>query len=168
MNKNMDKYNTAHICTYIDSVKELLKKQKPEDDVYNEDYVSNEEDDDECEGDYQEQKEHINKLYQEDFLAVFGLKEYDDDRIAYVLNGVENTMNSYPGLKRGLMRIAHVMNTDTNFGVAYMFSYTLLFYTHKCLCEYVNNGEIKEATMEEWYDNIEKFFEESKNDGEYL
>jgi len=163
----MDKYNTTHICTYIDSVKELLKKQKPEDEVYNEDYVRDDKDE-ECESDYQEQKELINKLYQDDFLAVFGLKEYYDDRIAYVLNGVEDTINSCPGLKKGLMRISHVMNTDTNFGVAYLFSYNLLFYTHKCLCEYIKSGEVKEDTINEWYDNIEKFFEESKSDGDYL
>jgi hypothetical protein len=164
----MDKYNTAHICTYIESVKELLKKQKPEDNVYNEDYVRDDKDDDDCEGRYEEQKELINKFYQDDFLAVFGLKEYDDERISYVLDGVENTMNSYPRLERGLMRVALVMNTDTNFGVAYLFSYSLLFYTHKCLCEYVNSGEVKEDTINEWYDKIEKFFEESKNDGDYL
>jgi hypothetical protein len=153
----MDKYNTMHICTYIDSAMEVSKKQKHEDEVYNEDYVRNDEDEDEYED--EEQRELINKLYQDDFLAVFGLKEYDDGRIAYVLNGVEDTINSCAELKRGLLRIANVMNIDTKFGIVYLFSYNLLFYTHRCLCEYVNSCEIKKETITEWYENIEKFFE---------
>jgi hypothetical protein len=112
--------------------------------------------------DYSEKDEYMTQFYQDDFLSVFGMERYDDERVNYVLNGVEETVKSCPELKKGLEKIASTMNIDMNFAVVYLFSYCLLKYTHKCLCEYVHGGEIKPEIVNEWYMNIDKFLNESR------
>jgi hypothetical protein len=145
---NTIQYNTKYVCTYIDS--ELFEDDmnKGTGDVYNEDY--NEDDAD--------KEDKQNELYQKDFLSVFNIKEYDGEQIGWTLNDLEVLIGNSTELKKGLVDVSIILESDKSNAIVYLFSYRLLYFTHHCLCEYINDGKIKEDTLSDWYLNIEKIF----------
>lgn len=145
----MEKYNKNYVCKYVTLTTELSKNE-----VYNEDYEDE---------DYNLVDEtYINELYQKDFLSIFGLGEYKDKEISTVLNSVLDIVVNHPVLKKGLLNIATRMNSDPTYVIVYLFSYDLLFYTHKCLCEYLKSESnmISEETLNEWQSKVERFIKD--------
>jgi len=121
-------YNTKYICRYNT------------DDIFIEANVSNE-----------EEKEHIRDvLYKDDLLHVFYMDQLKDEpnRFDLVISELYKRLNTCEELKE-CMKIgaAKLISENTEIGLCILYSYDFMHLTHKCVCEYLENGKIPEYDL---------------------
>lgn len=97
------------------------------------------------------------EVYRQEFLAIFGLSSYDDEKMAYELEELYNKLNT-SSFFRDIMKksAAELMIDDARFGIAIMYSYEYMHLAHKCVCEFLNNNLVPDDLMNEYNNKFEK------------
>lgn len=130
-------YNTKVICSYPYYDPEL-RKLLPESEC-NQTHLD-------ILGEDEYPEESADWLYRAELLQIFGLEQFDEDRI------VKEVAALFPQVKNYFadltMKLANQMlSNDEEFGFVMMFSYNTLFAIHKCMCEFMETNTISENTL---------------------
>jgi predicted transcriptional regulator len=117
-------YNTKYECRY-DKDTVFLKEDKVSDN----------------------EKEYIlNILYQEDYLAIFSIKQYDAKAATNLSNSIGELYEKIKDsdvLKDIMKKAAStVMSIDLQIGLCILYSYDYMYITHKCVSEYLDTNFI--------------------------
>ena len=103
-------------------------------------------------------------LYKNELLSAFNLEEFDEKLVNskiqelyithFVFNDDDekskktNKTNSKTKLKKIMKKVSEKMFLeDDEFGFIMLFSYSYFHLTHLCLCEFFNNGEIRQELI---------------------
>jgi hypothetical protein len=101
------------------------------------------------------EKEYIRGiLYREDLLNTFYINDEDEfDKFDSLLCELYKKVNSCESLCECMrMAAAGIISENEEFGLCMLFSYDLMYLTHKCICSYLENGYISENDL----DNLKK------------
>jgi len=95
-----------------------------------------------------DEKEFIrNILYREDLLNIFSINENDEFNFS-VISELYNLVYKSPELME-CMKIAasKIFSEDEGSGLCILYSYDYMYLTHKCVCDYLENGEIMQNNL---------------------
>lgn len=82
-------------------------------------------------------------MYHLQFLQIFGLDAYDDDAIDAALRDVQDQMVQVPGFLALLQHLAgQMLMDDIGIGMAMLYSYSYMPYTHACVREQLTSGSV--------------------------
>jgi hypothetical protein len=114
-------YNTKYICTYN-----------------NNDVISENDDIDE------NQKQFIKDVvYRQDLLNIFDMVDFNDDIINDSINNLYIQLESNEKFNDlMLLSASKILSTDLKIGLMMLFSFDLMFLSHKCISEFIDTGEI--------------------------
>lgn len=114
-------YNTKYICTYN-----------------NNDVISENDDIDE------NQKQFIKDVvYRQDLLNIFDMVDFNDDIINDSINNLYIQLESNEKFNDlMLLSASKILSTDLKIGLMMLFSFDLMFLSHKCIGEFIDTGEI--------------------------
>jgi hypothetical protein len=94
-------------------------------------------------------------IYQADLLRAFGFTVEDlESEIELKLNAelvreLYSQINLHPSFAECIEKAKNKhLCEDLEFGFIALFSYDYFFLTHKCICEYLTNGNIAEKSIE--------------------
>lgn len=97
-----------------------------------------------------DEKEYIRGiLYREDLLNIFYINDDDEfDNFDHLISELYKKVNSCESL-RECMRIAAagIISENEEFGLCILFSYDLMYLSHKCICSYLESGNISENDL---------------------
>ena len=135
-NSKIKMYNSHFICTYHfydESLRELL----PENEV-TENILEN------VENNY----DFADILYKAELLQVFGLNDIDEMDDLKIVEEMEALYKKISGdetfAKCALLSANKVFTEDPVTGFMMMFNYHTFFVTHRCLCEFIEKGELSQ------------------------
>ena len=158
-------YNTKFKVKYNDIEKELLSQ---EDLVKQYKYTS------------QDIMDICNKLYRDEFLSVFGLEYFENDKINSMITIVYDKMMTNMEFKKIIDDILQFCCKDSFLNinmslkedneekdeeqkeikkqiiVTSLFSQHLFYITHKCICQQINKGSIDNDLIQELHENTIK------------
>ena len=87
-------------------------------------------------------------LYRAELLQIFGISEYDDNVIGTIMHDLFLQLESNEELQICMKNAAAVfLSEDIETGFIALFSYTNFFVTHRCICEFLENGTISSESM---------------------
>ena len=133
-------YNTKMICSYYYYDSELKKKIPMDLFSFNLDL------------DVEQDNAHIcDLIYQTDYLQIFGLVEFDYDKINTEMKKIYElpSVKSNTILQKCMKNAASmVLSEDLELGFMALFSYDYLFATHLCICDVLEKGVIQEKHLE--------------------
>jgi len=114
-------YNTKYICTYN-----------------NNDVISENDDIDE------NQKQFIKDVvYRQDLLNIFDMVDFNDDIINDSINNLYIQLESNEKFNDlMLLSASKILSCDLKIGLMMLFSFDLMFLSHKCIGEFIDTGEI--------------------------
>lgn len=82
-------------------------------------------------------------LYKAELLQVFGLNEMDDGKVSKEIELLYEKMKTNKTFNKCILVSANkMMSEDPIFGFMMMFNYHTFFITHRCLCEFLEKGEL--------------------------
>lgn len=91
-------------------------------------------------------------LYRNDFLNVFNLDEYDEEKLTSILDSLYEIIVNCDILKEYICKFAKEYDTskfdEGKFGIIFLFSFEHLYLFHPCICDYLNNSYISEINVE--------------------
>jgi len=97
-----------------------------------------------------DEKEYIRGiLYREDLLNIFYINDDNEfDNFDHLISQLYKKINSCESLKE-CMRIAAagIISENEEFGLCILFSYDLMYLSHKCICSYLESGNISENDL---------------------
>ena len=83
-------------------------------------------------------------------LNIFGIKEYNETNVNEVLNKLYLRIKECDELTECInMLSSYVQSNDELIGLVMLFSYDLMYITHKCICEYLVSGKIMTQSISE-------------------
>jgi hypothetical protein len=89
-------------------------------------------------------------LYNEDFLNIFDIDRYDDEIINERISFLYKKLEIQPDLKECMLKLAaNFLSEDIEIGLMLLFSYDYMYMSHKCICEFINSGQISEKNISE-------------------
>jgi hypothetical protein len=89
-------------------------------------------------------------LYNEDFLNIFDIDRYDDEIINERISFLYKKIEIQPDLKECMLKLAaNFLSEDIEIGLMLLFSYDYMYMSHKCICEFINSGQISEKNISE-------------------
>lgn len=89
-------------------------------------------------------------LYNEDFLNIFDIDRYDDEIINERISALYKKIEIQPDLKECMLKLAaNFLSEDIEIGLMLLFSYDYMYMSHKCICEFINSGQISEKNISE-------------------
>lgn len=87
-------------------------------------------------------------IYRQELLNIFGIEEYNDAEINKAIYELYENIRDCVQLKECMIKLSNnFMSTDEKVGLIVLFSYDYLYLTHDCICEHLETGIIKEATI---------------------
>jgi hypothetical protein len=100
-----------------------------------------------------ENKEMIrDDLYRNDFLNVFNLDEYDEEKLTFILDSLYESIVNCDTLKDYICKFSKGYDTSNfdqgKFGIIFLFSFEHLYLFHPCICDYLNYGYITEINLD--------------------
>ena len=126
-------YNSKFICTYNYYDSSLMKS-------INEPKVNVED----CEG----LEDMADYLYKDEYLKIFNIPEFDDHKINDVTTYVYSKMSHHEEFKQCMITAASkFVSEDEELGFMVLFSYNYFFITHRCICDFLETGEISEPNI---------------------
>lgn len=82
-------------------------------------------------------------LYKAELLQVFGLNELDDGKVLKEMELLYEKVKTNETFNKCILLSANkMMSEDPIFGFMMMFNYHTFFITHRCLCEFLEKGEL--------------------------
>jgi len=82
-------------------------------------------------------------LYQDELLHVFNVTKYDETIINGIINELYHKLNFHTDLKQCMTILANnILSEDLEFGFMVLFSYNYFFLTHRCICDFLETGDI--------------------------
>ena len=97
------------------------------------------------------------EVYRNEFLYIFGLTDYNDEKMAFELDELYNKLKTSPFFREIMKKsAAELMSEDEHFGIALMYSYEYMYLTHKCVCEFLTNNLVPDDLMNEYYRKFSK------------
>jgi hypothetical protein len=157
-------FNTDYKVNYLNKVKELT-------DVIDMGFHDNiNQKESEFHNHKEDESDDLNHYYREDFLAIFGLDDYDDDAINHKIEEIYNILITDPLVQEIVDYICEytLCTDDKLIAFMFLFSYELLQYSHSFLSHILISKtkqlDIKEATESqmEKYENKEIYYEPLK------
>ena len=142
---NINSYNIYYQCNYKNyenDYKELINKEEFNSNLKEEDKYLLEK-----------------KIYQDDFLSIFGIEEdneFRDHIISYMVNELYIKLKKNKDM-RNLMK--KICSENKLMGLMMMFSIELLYLAHPCFCEFLEKGMISEDKYNLLKNEIEKNIE---------
>lgn len=152
-------YNTQLHVKYHDIENELLNKLKNK---THEEYEENS--DEEYEYSNQDILDICNKLYRDEFLSVFGVEDFRDDKIDKCMKYVYDIMMNNEHFKEIIDEIAKITTNEflknechsdekqeslRQLILLTLFSQNIFYITHKCICQQIEIGLIDEELLVE-------------------
>lgn len=129
-------YNTTYICKYNNNVFSEDEEATLSD---NEKYFV------------------ADSLYRNDVLNIFRLEDFDEQKINNCIDKIYEKVKNYNDLKPILKKLAaFFFSEDCELGMLLMFSYDYLEYTHPCICELLETGQISVDKLNKLNDVINK------------
>jgi len=126
-------YNSKFICTYNYYDSSLMKS-------INEPKVNVED----CEG----LEDMADYLYKDEYLKIFNIPEFDDNKINDVTTYVYSKMSHHEEFNKCMITAASkFVSEDEELGFMVLFSYNYFFITHRCICDFLETGEISEMNI---------------------
>uniref|UniRef100_A0A6C0HYW5 Uncharacterized protein n=1 Tax=viral metagenome TaxID=1070528 RepID=A0A6C0HYW5_9ZZZZ len=87
-------------------------------------------------------------LYKTELLQIFGCKEFDSSVIDGVISEIFLKLSLHDELKECMRIVAsHFLSEDLDVGFTALFSYNFMFLTHRCICDFLETGNISEENM---------------------
>lgn len=87
-------------------------------------------------------------LYKTELLQIFGCKEFDSSVIDGVISEIFLKLSLHDELKECMRIVAsHFLSEDLEVGFTALFSYNFMFLTHRCICDFLETGNISEENM---------------------
>lgn len=115
-------YNTTYICKYNNNIFSKEEEDKLSD---NEKYFV------------------ADSLYRNDVLNIFRLEDFNEVVINNCIHEIYEKIKNYNDLNPILRKLAtFFFSEDCELGMLLMFSYDYLEYTHPCICEFLETGQI--------------------------
>lgn len=82
-------------------------------------------------------------LYKAELLQVFGLNEMNDGKVSKEMELLYEKVKTNETFNKCILLSANkMMSEDAIFGFIMMFNYHIFFVTHRCLCEFLEKGEL--------------------------
>jgi hypothetical protein len=129
-------YNTTYICKYNNNIFSKEEEDKLSD---NEKYFV------------------ADSLYRNDVLNIFRLEDFDEVVINNCIHEIYEKIKNYNDLNPILRKLAtFFFSEDCELGMLLMFSYDYLEYTHPCICEFLETGQISLDKLNKLKDVINK------------
>jgi hypothetical protein len=87
-------------------------------------------------------------LYREDLMHIFYIEEYDLSSDFVFIAELYNLLYKCHEL-RECMRLAaaKIISENEEMGLCILYSYDFMYLTHKCVCDYLENGEIMQNNL---------------------
>jgi hypothetical protein len=87
-------------------------------------------------------------LYREDLMHIFYIEEYDSSSDFVFIAELYNLLYKCDEL-RECMRLAaaKIISENEEMGLCILYSYDFMYLTHKCVCDYLENGEIMQNNL---------------------
>lgn len=87
-------------------------------------------------------------LYKTELVQIFGCKEFDSSVIDGVISEIFLKLSLHDELKECMRIVAsHFLSEDLEVGFTALFSYNFMFLTHRCICDFLETGNISEENM---------------------
>jgi len=87
-------------------------------------------------------------IYRQEFLDIFGIKEYDESIVYKVMNELYLKIKNCTQFKECMLKMAgNLMSIDEEVGLIILFSYDYMHLTHICISEFLENNKISEINM---------------------
>jgi hypothetical protein len=87
-------------------------------------------------------------LYKDEYLKIFNIPEFDDKKINDVTTYVYSKMSHHEEFKQCMITAASkFVSEDEELGFMVLFSYNYFFITHRCICDFLETGEISEMNI---------------------
>lgn len=88
-------------------------------------------------------------LYRQELLDILELEEHDEQLMSEALHKLYEQVKGSQELRECMVKMARrLMTADEEFGLLILFAYDYMYLTHACICEYLETGEITQASME--------------------
>jgi hypothetical protein len=105
----------------------------------------------------------VNKLYQDDFLKVFGVEDYYDEIINSTINDIYSKLSKLENMNGLLKKLAtKFMSQDAEIGLMVGLSYDYFYLMHPCICDLLEKGEITSVNYDSLKNSIENNINENK------
>lgn len=99
-------------------------------------------------------------LYKQDLLYVFGLEEFDDEKINRCIHEIYEKIKYTSDLDALLIKMAAwFFSEDKEVGLMALFSFDYFYLWHPCLCDILENDKMSEMSKE----NIKKLTDLANN-----
>ena len=146
-------YNTAFVVKYYDIENELYIKLKDLDSGDDESYTR------------EDVMVVCEKLYRDEFISVFNLDEYDEEKLIKSLKELFDIIKE----NKELVNILHEINKLNIFPLKEeerlfsnfitLFSQQLFHITHKCICQLLTTNNIEKYMLEQLHNSVILLFE---------
>jgi hypothetical protein len=139
-------YNTDFIVKYKEIEGELIKNLHKGEQEYN------------LRGVY----DICHELYKHELQKVFGVNDIDDPRLSDSITEIWSKMKDYKPFLDTLRRCKlHIFLTtseilDDDVGFVTIFSYSAFHVTHKCICQFLAEKQIKAEYLEKLIEEVDK------------
>jgi hypothetical protein len=88
-------------------------------------------------------------LYREDLMNIFGLDNYDFDKINIELDEIFEKIYKNEIFYNCMVKLAEsFFSQDPRLGLLILYSYDYMDLAHKCITEYINHNNVSETNME--------------------
>lgn len=92
-----------------------------------------------------------NEQYRQDFLAVLGMSEFEDEQINAQLFSIYNSIVSedanHPIIQLAKRVATLILSEDSCLGFLLLFSYQYFYYTHQCIVEWNTTHTISNTSF---------------------
>jgi len=95
-----------------------------------------------------DEKEFIrNILYREDLLNIFSINENDEFNFSVISELYNLVYKSRELMECMKIAASKIFSEDEGSGLCILYSYDYMYLTHKCVCDYLENGEIMQNNL---------------------
>ena len=96
-------------------------------------------------------------LYRQDLLYIFGLEEFDDQKINHCIHQIYEKIKDISDLDALLVKMAALFfSEDKEVGLMVLFSFDYFYLLHPCLCDILENGKMTN-------ENVQKLIQHANN-----